>query len=106
MLKNDYCVVLTTFADQSVGEKIIRSLIEKRLAACVQVQGITSHYSWQGSVHCTSEKLVVIKTRKSLYADVEREIIAHHNYTTPEIVQLPINQGLTAYLEWIDETCR
>ena len=106
MSKNEYCVVLTTFSDESTGEKIINSLIEKHLAACVQVQDIKSYYHWKGEVNCDLEKLVLIKTKKSLYEFVERDIISNHDYEIPEIVELPITAGLTGYLQWINEECK
>ncbi|PSW20176.1 divalent-cation tolerance protein CutA [Photobacterium sanctipauli] len=105
-MATDYCVVLTTFADQQVGEKIIHSLVEKRLAACVQVQSIESYYHWQGKVNCDQEKLAIIKTKASLYAKVEADIIANHDYETPQVVQLPITAGFHDYLEWISAECQ
>lgn len=101
-----YCVVMTTFADEEVGESIIHSLIEKRLAACVQVQSIESYYHWQGKVNKDKEKLVVIKTTEALYLQVEADILANHDYETPEIIRLPITAGYADYLAWIQAECR
>ncbi|MGR5062846.1 divalent-cation tolerance protein CutA [Photobacterium sp. DNB22_13_2] len=97
---------MTTFSDDEVGEKIIHSLIEKRLAACVQVQSIESYYHWRGKVAKDQEKLVIIKTTSALYAQVEADILANHDYDTPEIVQLPITAGYSDYLQWIEKECR
>lgn len=104
--EQEYCVVMTTFADEAVGKKIIHSLIEKRLAACVQVQAIESYYHWQGKVNQDQEKLVTIKTTAVLYDQVEADILANHDYETPEIVQLPITAGLSDYLSWIRSECK
>lgn len=104
--EQEYCVVMTTFADEAVGKKIIHSLIEKRLAACVQVQAIESYYHWQGKVNQDQEKLVTIKTTAALYDQVEADILANHDYETPEIVQLPITAGLSDYLSWIRSECK
>lgn len=106
MHKNDYCIVITTYADDKIGKKLIESLIEKRLAACVQVQNIKSYYPWEGKVKCTSEKLLLIKTKKSLYQEVEADIISNHNYKTPEILEVSIESGFLQYLDWIDKGCK
>ncbi|GAB3521257.1 divalent-cation tolerance protein CutA [Photobacterium alginatilyticum] len=101
-----YCMVMTTFSDEVIGKKIIHSLIEKRLAACVQVQSIESYYHWKGEVNQDQEKLVMIKTTTALYSEVEAEILANHDYETPEIIQLPISAGLADYLSWIRSECK
>ena len=101
-----YCMVMTTFSDEAIGKKMIHSLIEKRLAACVQVQAIDSYYHWKGEVNQDQEKLVMIKTTSTLYSEVEAEILANHDYETPEIVQLPITAGLPDYLNWIRSECK
>ncbi|PSU36027.1 divalent-cation tolerance protein CutA [Photobacterium lutimaris] len=103
---SDKCVVMTTFSDDEVGSKIIHSLIEKRLAACVQVQSIESYYHWQGKVNKDQEKLVIIKTTLALYRQVEADILANHDYDTPEIIQLPITAGYSDYLQWIESECK
>lgn len=100
-----YCVVLTTYADENVGKAMITSLLEKRLAACIQVQSIDSYYHWQGEVACDQEKLVIIKTTCDAYQAVEADILANHNYDTPQIVQLPITAGYQDYLTWIGTEC-
>lgn len=106
MSKYDYCVVMTTFTDDLNGKKIIESLIEKRLAACIQVQDIQSYYRWEGEVCCDREKRVLIKTKKALYTEVEADILVNHDYETPEIVQLPITNGFKGYLLWIQAECK
>ncbi|MEL6114989.1 divalent-cation tolerance protein CutA [Photobacterium sp. SP02] len=101
MLKKGYCVVLTTFLDDNVGEAIIHSLLNRHLAACVQVQSIDSYYHWKGKIQSDKEKLVVIKTTQDKYSEVEADILANHNYETPEIICLPIEAGYQAYLDWM-----
>ena len=103
---SDKCVVMTTFSDDAVGKAIIHSLIEKRLAACVQVQAIESYYHWEGEVNHDHEKLVMIKTTTDLYDQVEADILANHDYDTPEIIQLPITAGYSDYLQWIASECK
>lgn len=106
MFEHNYCMVMTTFTDESTGKKIIDSLLEKRLAACIQVQEVLSYYHWKDESCCDREKLVLIKTNKRLYPEVEADIIANHDYETPEIVQLPITNGSNGYLSWIDAECK
>ncbi|KKC99626.1 MULTISPECIES: divalent-cation tolerance protein CutA [Photobacterium] len=101
MLVKEFCVVLTTFSDDEVGEAIIHSLLNKHLAACIQVQSIDSYYHWKGKVQADKEKLVVIKTTHDKYSAIEADILANHNYETPEIICLPIVAGYPDYLEWV-----
>jgi periplasmic divalent cation tolerance protein len=104
-MSEDCCIVITTFADDANGQQIIDALLAERLAACVQVMPIQSFYRWQGKVNCDAEKLMLIKTKRSLYTKVQESIAAHHAYELPEIIQLPIADGLSAYLRWIAKEC-
>ncbi|CAK8716948.1 MAG: divalent cation tolerance protein [Candidatus Electronema aureum] len=106
MTSKEYCIVITTFTDDRNGQQIIDALLAERLAACVQVLPIQSFYHWQGKVNCDAEKLVLIKTKCSLYAQVQQTILSHHAYEVPEIIQVPITDGLPAYLNWISKECR
>ncbi|WP_305461842.1 divalent-cation tolerance protein CutA [Photobacterium leiognathi] len=105
-MTEQYCVVMTTFANPSVGKTIIDELINQRLAACVQVMPIQSYYHWQGEVNCDQEHQVMIKTKAALFEQVKAAILQFHDYETPEIIQLPITNGLDDYLAWIDKECR
>lgn len=105
-MNEEYCIVITTYADEGNGRKIIDALLSERLAACVQVMPIRSFYHWQGKVNCDDEKLVLIKTKRSLYAEVQESIIANHAYDTPEVIQVPISEGFPGYLNWIAGECR
>ncbi len=104
-MNKGHCVVMTTFADQDAGQRIIEGLIENRLAACIQTYPITSHYRWQGEVERSEEILAMIKTKVSLYGQVEEFIVSRHDYECPEVVQLPITAGFRDYLTWIDAEC-
>ena len=73
------------------------------MAACVQMLPIDSLYTWKGETVSESEVLLLVKTRRELYAEIERTIVSLHNYETPEILLLPVAEGLPAYLDWIDE---
>lgn len=101
---NDFCIILTTYSSQVTGKKIIDSLISKKLAACIQTQKITSYYHWKGEVKNDEEHLVIIKTQKKLYSEVEKDILNNHDYKIPEIVKISITEGLPSYLDWIKKT--
>ncbi|USD68204.1 divalent-cation tolerance protein CutA [Vibrio sp. SCSIO 43136] len=104
MSETSFCTVLSTYCDDEVGKTIIDSLLNKKLAACIQVMPIQSHYLWQGEICQDSEKLMIIKTTHVLYESVEAEIVALHDYETPQVVQLPITNGLEAYLQWLSDS--
>jgi periplasmic divalent cation tolerance protein len=105
-MNSDYCVVVTTFADDANGKEVIDALISERLAACVQVFPIQSYYHWKGDIECQAEKLAFIKTKASLFSKVQDSIVANHAYETPEVIQLSIEHGLPEYLNWIAAECK
>ncbi|CAK8712636.1 Cytochrome C biogenesis protein [Candidatus Electrothrix laxa] len=105
-MKEKYCLIVTTYADEKNGKKIIDALLTERLAACVQVMPIQSYYHWQGKIVNDDEKLLLIKTKSSLYTKAEETIIAHHAYELPEVIQLPISAGFAGYLNWLARECR
>lgn len=95
-------VVITTAETLDDGERLARLLVEAELAACVQVlPQITSVYRWQGKVEQTGETLLLIKTTRAAYAELEAAIKQNHSYQTPEIVALPIEVGSAEYLNWL-----
>mgnify|MGYP001132203476 CR=1 FL=1 len=98
-----FSVIMTTCSNREDAGRLASLLIDRRLAACVQVTDITSYYRWEGSVNNEGEALLLIKTRADRYADIEACIKENHNYEVPEIVQVPIAGGLSSYLAWIDE---
>ncbi len=101
--KQEYSVILSTCGNRDEAEKLARSLVENHLAACVQLTGVTSFYEWEQKLNRDEEILLLIKTRTASYARIEEFISRHHSYEVPEVVQLPIQQGLARYLKWIDE---
>ncbi len=105
-MNEEYCIVLTTYTEESNGKKIIDALLSQRLAACVQIMPIRSYYHWQGKVNQDDEQLALIKTKCSLYPQVEEIIIAHHAYETQEILPVPVSEGFSGYLQWLDRECR
>lgn len=95
------CVILCTAGSREEAERLAELLVTQRLAACVQITDIASRYVWEGQLTKDAECLLLIKTRTSLYGEVQAAILANHSYAIPEIVQLPIQQGLPAYLNWL-----
>ncbi|HET6488605.1 MAG TPA: divalent-cation tolerance protein CutA [Syntrophales bacterium] len=98
----DFIQVTTTTSSKIEAETISRALLEKRLAACVQVVGpIESHYWWHGKIEQSGEWLCIIKTIRGRFPAVESVIRANHTYEVPEIVACPIEEGSEPYLEWL-----
>jgi periplasmic divalent cation tolerance protein len=105
MKMSQHLMVLTTANDEEFVRRLSRKLVERSLAACVQVVGpISSTYRWKGSVESDREWLCLIKTRQELYSQVESAIREIHPYEVPEIVGLPISQGSRSYLSWLDDS--
>jgi periplasmic divalent cation tolerance protein len=98
----EYIQIFTTTASKEDAQKIARKLVEKRLAACAQVVGpISSTYRWKGKIAEEEEWLCMIKSRSSLYEELDRTIKGIHPYEEPEIVVLSIDGGSQGYLEWL-----
>ena len=102
-MPDSYCVILSTTGSREEADRLAELLVSQKLAACVQISAISSVYMWQGELHKDAEFLLLIKTAASRYAEIEAAIVKNHSYEVPEIVQLPIENGLPAYLEWISE---
>jgi periplasmic divalent cation tolerance protein len=103
----DALVVLTTLEKQEDGERLAMLLLECELTACVQIlPPMISIYHWQGAVERASEVLLLIKTTRAAYPRLETVIKENHPYQTPEIVALPIEAGLDAYLNWLTGVVR
>lgn len=97
-----YLQVATTTESKEDADRIAKLLVEARLAACVQQVGpIESTYWWKDRIETAKEWLCLIKTRDSLYDELERAIRAIHPYETPEIIAIPIVNGSDDYLEWL-----
>lgn len=95
-------LVITNLPERAAAEKLADALIGKRLAACVNILApCRSVYRWQGDVQHDEEHPVLIKTTREAYAALEAQIRALHPYELPEIVAVPIERGLSAYLEWV-----
>jgi periplasmic divalent cation tolerance protein len=95
-------LVLTNAPDTVTAQVIAHSVVEQKLAACVNLlPNVLSVYRWQGVVEEASEVTLLIKTTQAGYTELETAIRAAHPYDVPEIIALPIETGLPAYLNWI-----
>ena len=94
--------MFTNVPDRAAAERIADLLIEKHLAACVNIlAACRSVYRWKGAVQHDEEHPVFIKTTTDRYAELEAALRAAHPYELPEIIAVPIERGLTAYLDWV-----
>lgn len=99
--------VVTTAAERADAEKIAQTLVEQRLAGCVQIVGpVTSTYRWKGRVEQSQEWQCLIKTRRDLYGELEEAIREIHPYETPEIIAMPLVAGCRDYLDWLDDSLK
>lgn len=95
-------LVLTNLPDVEQARALAQTLVERRLAACVNIMpAVQSIYRWQGVVEQASEVSLMIKSTQARYAELEAVIVAAHPYDVPEVIALPIAAGLPAYLNWI-----
>ena len=98
----EHLQVTTTVGSEEEAERIGAALVERRLAACVQVVGpISSRYRWQGAIEHSTEWMCMAKTSATRYAELEAAIRELHSYEEPEIVATPIVAGSPGYLEWV-----
>ena len=104
-MQQTYQIILCTSPDKESAEKIARQLINDKIAACVNIlPGLTSIFPWQGKIETEQEHLLLIKTRKDRYQFVEKSIQTNHPYEIPEIIAIPVENGLAEYMQWI-ESC-
>jgi periplasmic divalent cation tolerance protein len=95
-------IVFITAGDKDEAARLAEALVEARLAACVQIlPGVQSTYRWQGQLERQEEVLLIAKTLRSKFGELEREVRARHSYETPEIVAAPLTLASGPYLEWL-----
>jgi len=98
-------VVFITTPTAQESLKIARTLVEERLAACVNVvPKVTSVYRWQGQVQEEAESLMVVKTTAEAFEKLAARVKELHSYTVPEIIALPVEKGSREYLSWVEES--
>lgn len=103
----DKIVVLSTCGSEEEADRIARLLVERRLAACVNVlPNIRSVYHWKGAVETASECLLLIKSSRAQFEALRTALEGAHSYELPEALALSVVDGSPAYLEWLDSSLR
>jgi len=101
---SEHCVIFITAGSKEEAEKISRGLVESKLAFCVStLPKVQSTYYWEDKIHVDKEFLLIVKTRQDQYEALEAWVKNNHSYEVPEIIVLPIEQGLPSYLNGIDD---
>ena len=104
---SDPIVVLVTCGSEDEAIKIANALVEEHLAACVNlIAPIRSIYRWEGKIWDEKEWLLIIKTQKDRFEELEKKVKSLHSYSVPEIISLPVTEGSSAYLNWIRENTK
>ncbi len=99
-------LVLVTCSTLEEARKIARDVVEKRLAACVNIvtHAVESFYTWEGKLENGSEYLLMMKTSGDRLEELQKQVLLLHSYDTPEFIVLPIVAGSEAYLNWLVES--
>ena len=107
MTGGEFVVVLVTTATADEAAHIAQTLVEERLAACVNVLGpIRSLFRWAGKVDDATEHLLLAKARAADFALVEQRVRALHSYEVPEVIALPVSAGSAPYLAWLADSTK
>ena len=103
-MKMRYLQILTTVGKREDAERIAQTLVQTRLAGCVQIVGpISSIYWWKSKIEKAEEWLCLIKTEETLYHEIEETIKKIHPYETPEIIAVPVVAGSKEYFTWLSQ---
>lgn len=101
---SNYIVIYITTGSVNEAKKIGRALVEEKLAACSNIiSPIRSIYSWQGKICDDKEALMVLKTRKKHFKQIVKRVETLHSYDVPEIIAIPIIEGSSKYMSWLNE---
>ncbi|NIQ00014.1 MAG: divalent cation tolerance protein CutA [Nitrospinaceae bacterium] len=101
---SEHIVVLITASSREESERLSRGLVEAKLAFCVNsLPGVKSTYFWDNELCVDEEILLIVKTRADRFDELEQWVVEHHSYDVPEVIALPIVQGLKPYLKGIDD---
>jgi periplasmic divalent cation tolerance protein len=98
-------LIYSTFGNKKGTERIGERLVQKKLAACVNIFPISSIYRWQGKIVKDKEFAMIIKTKKTNFRMIERFISENHGYKTPCVIEIPIARAARKYLEWLNPSC-
>jgi len=106
-MNQNYIIVLVTTATKSEAEKISEALLKEKLIACANIiNPVTSFFHWQGKVDKCEECLVVMKSRRDLFAELEERVKRLHSYDVPEVLAFPIVDCSESYLAWLKSVLR
>jgi periplasmic divalent cation tolerance protein len=98
----DFAIVLTTMPDDGRADELARTLVDERLAACVNVHApMSSTYRWKETVEREAERQIVIKTTRDRLPALQVRLLALHPYELPEFIVIPVESGTDAYLKWL-----
>ncbi|MCL5877329.1 MAG: divalent-cation tolerance protein CutA [Candidatus Bathyarchaeota archaeon] len=101
-MDTDFIIVLVTTKDKAEAEKISQTLLDEKLIACANIiSPVASCFLWEGKIDRAEECLIVMKTRKDLFAELAVRVKALHSYEVPEVLALPVVDGSGEYLAWI-----
>ena len=103
MPTGNFVEIHTTCGSEQEAKTIAASIVEKRLAACVQVLPVSSVYRWAGKIETSDEWLCIIKTTYERYPAVRDAVLHEHSYECPQMTVLTIKDGTNDYLTWIEE---
>ena len=97
-----YIAVFMTVSDEKEATKIVRNLLKDRLIACANIVGpVSSLFWWKGKIDKANEFLVIMKSRKNLFKKLSERVKELHSYEVPEVIALPVIEGLPSYLNWL-----
>jgi periplasmic divalent cation tolerance protein len=100
-----HSIIYLTCSDQNEAKELVTILLNKKLIACANImQPHSSLYSWEGEIKENEETAVILKTKTSLFKEIEEKILELHSYDTPCIISLPIEKGHQPFLNWIDKS--
>lgn len=101
----NYLIILSSWPDLTAAQQAAKLLVEQHLAACVKLlPKAQSYYYWEGQLEQSEEVVVIIKTTQQRYEAIAQTIQHIHPYQVPELIALPISQGLPTYLDWIEKS--
>jgi periplasmic divalent cation tolerance protein len=105
-MNHKYGIILTTVASEAKGEEIAEALLTAKLAACINIFPVASFYTWENKINRDREWQLIIKTRFDLLAEIIAKIKSIHDYEVPEIIVLPIVDGASSYLKWLESSVK
>ena len=106
-MEQNYIIVLVTTANKSEAGKISEALLKDKIIACANIiNPVTSFFNWQNKMDKCEECLVVMKSRRDLFAELDKRVKGLHSYDVPEVLALPITDGSEAYLAWLSSVLR